>query len=204
MVPRRFPACPVGRQDDRFNQGSGRLQLADTVAHHPLAARVAVNRIWMASFRPGMSVRPRTSARRATDRRCRNCSNIWPRGLVERKYSVKAMIREIVLIRRVPAIFAGDSANDKTDPENRYLAPEPAALRSGIAARFHAAVSGELDRTVGGESKPLDAEFRRRTSMRRPAGSSRMKLCRCSICLRLWSPASSGWSRTSHCRSSSS
>ena len=44
------------------------------------------------------------------------------------------------------------------------------------------AVSGELDRTIGGESKPLTATSVAERSMRRPADSSRMKRCRCSIC----------------------
>ena len=54
IVPRRFPTALSGGKSILFNQGSGRLQLADVVAHHPLAARVAANRIWLALFGQGL------------------------------------------------------------------------------------------------------------------------------------------------------
>ena len=38
VVPRRFPLVLSGGKTMSFSEGSGRLQLADTVAHHPLAA----------------------------------------------------------------------------------------------------------------------------------------------------------------------
>jgi hypothetical protein len=83
---------------------------------------------------------------------------------VQQRYSVKALIREIVLSEAWQRTSTDNEANTKVDPDNRYvwrqnrrrLQAEP--LRDAMLA-----ASGELDRTLGGESKPSNAEFRRRT-----------------------------------------
>ena len=59
---------------------------------------------------------------------------------------------------------ASHAANEKIDPENRYLwRQNRRRLEAEALLDCMLAVSGELDRTVGGESKPLAADFRRRT-----------------------------------------
>ena len=66
-------------------------------------------------------------------------------------------------------------ANEKIDAENRYLwRQNRRRLQAEPLLDAMLAVSGELDRTIGGESKPLTAEFRRRSRVRKdepvPAG----------------------------------
>ena len=55
-VPRGFPAI-LGKTDGEplpFTNGSGRLELAEAIVQHPLAARVMVNRIWQHHFGRGI------------------------------------------------------------------------------------------------------------------------------------------------------
>lgn len=164
VVPRRFPTVLSGGKAIRFDQGSGRLQLADTVSHHPLAARVAVNRIWLALFGQGLVRTPSNFGRVGDRPALPDVLEHLAARFVERGYSVKGMIREIMLSAAYQRSSAGNETNEKMDAENRFawrqnrrrLEAEP--LRDAMLA-----VSGELDRAVGGESQPLTADFHRRT-----------------------------------------
>ncbi|MGH9426287.1 MAG: DUF1549 and DUF1553 domain-containing protein, partial [Terriglobia bacterium] len=53
-VPRRFLEVLCEPTPTVFRKGSGRLELAEAVAAHPLAARVIVNRIWERHFGRGI------------------------------------------------------------------------------------------------------------------------------------------------------
>ena len=55
-VHRGFPAILAGTDGEPmpFTLGSGRLELAEAILRHPLAARVMVNRIWMHHFGRGI------------------------------------------------------------------------------------------------------------------------------------------------------
>lgn len=164
VVKRRFPTVLSGGREVPFDQGSGRLQLAETVAHHPLAARVAVNRVWLALFGQGL-VRTPSNFGRVGDRPAlpQLLEHLAGR-FVGSGYSVKALVREILLSDTYQRSADGNAGNEKSDPENRYLwrhnrrrlDAEP--LRDAMLA-----ASGELDRKVGGESKPLSTDFHRRT-----------------------------------------
>lgn len=164
VVPRRFPLALSDGKPVLFNQGSGRLQLAETVAHHPLAARVAANRVWMALFGQGLVRTPSNFGRVGDRPALPDLLEFLAARLVEQNYSVKALIHEIVLSEAYQRSSAGNADNAKMDADNPYLwrqnrrRLEAEPLRDEMLA-----VSSELDPSVGGESKPLDAEFRRRT-----------------------------------------
>jgi hypothetical protein len=164
VVPRRFPTALSGGKSILFNQGSGRLQLADVVAHHPLAARVAANRIWLALFGQGLVRTPSNFGRVGDRPALPELLEYLAARLVEHKYSVKAMTREIVLSEAYQRSSASNAANEKIDPDNRYLWRQN-RRRLEAESLFDAmlAVSGGLDRAIGGESKALTADFRRRT-----------------------------------------
>src|SRR5260370_23287367 len=55
-APRGFPAVLANTDGDAapFTHGSGRLELADAIVRHPLAARVMLNRIWQTHFGRGI------------------------------------------------------------------------------------------------------------------------------------------------------
>jgi hypothetical protein len=164
VVPRRFPTSLSQGKAIMFDQGSGRLQLADTVAHHPLAARVAVNRIWMALFGQGLVRTPSNFGRMGDTPVLPELVEFLAARLVERKYSMKEIIREIALSQAYQRSSGSNLASEKIDVENRYLWRQN--RRRLEAEPLHdamLAISGELDYAIGGESKPLDAGFQRRT-----------------------------------------
>jgi len=164
IVPRRFPTALSGGRLIPFDVGSGRLQLADTVAHHPLAARVAANRIWLALFGQGLVRTPSNFGRVGDRPALPDLLEYLAARLVEQKYSVKSMIREIVLSEAYQRSSASLAANEKIDPDNRYLwRHNRRRLEAENLLDAMLAVSGGLDRAIGGESKPLTADFRRRT-----------------------------------------
>src|SRR5262245_25986111 len=53
-VPRRFLTVLSEGEPAAYAKGSGRLELAETIARHPLAARVIVNRVWKGHFGTGI------------------------------------------------------------------------------------------------------------------------------------------------------
>ena len=53
-VPRGFPSVLSPADRVTFSKGSGRLELARSIAAHPLALRVIVNRVWKGHFGTGL------------------------------------------------------------------------------------------------------------------------------------------------------
>jgi hypothetical protein len=141
-APERFLEMCGGQP---LNQGSGRAQLAAIVSRSPLAARVAVNRIWghlMGEYLVGtpsnfgsMGERPR-NAELLEELAGRFAGN---------GYSVKKLIREIVLSKAY-----------QQRPGPRRLDAE--AVRDAMLA-----VSGLLDRRIGGPSVDLSKDRSRRS-----------------------------------------
>jgi hypothetical protein len=161
VVPRRFPLVLSRNEVIRFDQGSGRMQLANTVAHHPLAARVAVNRIWMHLFGSGI-VRTPSNFGLAGDRPGNpELLEYLAARFVQLNYDQKAMIREIVLSAAYQRSSSGDASQDPGNrlwarQNRRRLAAEP--LRDAMLA-----VSGRLDPAIGGASVELNSKMQRRT-----------------------------------------
>ena len=107
-----------------FNRrGSGRRQMAEWIVSpgNPLTSRVMVNRIWHHLFGQGL---------------VRSMDNFGSTGeapshpelldhlaiqFVDQGWSVKKMIRQIVLSRTYRMTSSYDSENFQADPENRYL-----------------------------------------------------------------------------------
>ncbi len=164
LIPRRFPLALSQNKELPLNQGSGRLQLAEAVAHHPLAARVAVNRIWMALFGEGLVRTPSNFGKVGDRPAVPELLDYLATRFVEKDYSVKALIREIVQSQAYQRSSATQAMNAAKDPSNRFLwrqsrrRLEAEPLRDSMLA-----ASGELDRKLGGPSQPLDAKFLRRT-----------------------------------------
>jgi hypothetical protein len=163
-VPARFLALLSKEAPAPWTKGSGRLQLAKAVVNSPITARVIANRIWMQLFGAGIVSTPsnlgRSGARPSNPELLEYLS--W--RLVDQRWSLKALTREIVLSKAYQASSNASEANEKIDAGNtlfwranrRRLDAE--ALRDAILA-----VTGNLDRRLGGESALLDDAFRRRT-----------------------------------------
>ncbi|MFO0808395.1 MAG: DUF1553 domain-containing protein [Gemmataceae bacterium] len=116
-------------------------------AKNPLTARVIVNRVWQHHFGEGL-VRSPDNFGRLGDRPTHAELLDWlATRFVESGWSVKALHRTIVLSSAYRMASAGDADSDNSlltrFPRRRI---EAEALRDGILA-----VSGQLDRTVGGD-----------------------------------------------------
>ena len=171
-VPRGFLSVaspsPAGRIDSHrnlkglyegFQKSSGRLELAEWLIdpQNRLLARVMVNRIWHHLFGTGL---------------VRTVDNFGAGGeppshpelldhlatrFVELGWSVKGIIREIVLTRTYRQSSRHNLKGHEVDPDNRLLwranrrRLEAESLRDSVLA-----ISGALDRTRGGPTLPLD------------------------------------------------
>jgi len=159
VVPRAFPTLLGGGS---LREGSGRLALAYKVTAHPLAARVAVNRIWRNLFGSGL-VRTPSNFGVVGDRPVLpELLDYLAARFIASGYSTKTLIREIVLSETYQASSTANPANEKLDAENRYWWKanrrrlDAEALRDSMLS-----VAGRLDLTAGGESAPVDGNRRR-------------------------------------------
>jgi hypothetical protein len=149
VVPRRFPVIFAGEDQvplGKRTPGSGRRELADWIASraNPLTARVMVNRVWQHLLGSGIVRTPdnfgmlgeRPTHPELLDYLARRFSSDW---------SVKRLIREILLSAAYRQSSFGDASLLKADPENRLLGRasrkrlEYEALRDSILL-----VSGQL------------------------------------------------------------
>jgi hypothetical protein len=134
----------------------GRLELAQqlTAQEHPLTSRVMVNRIWHQLFGRGIVPTPdnfgwlgeRPSHPELLDYLAVEFADTHA-------YSIKSIIERIVLSRTFGmSSTAADPAYAEQDPENRWLHRMPIRRLEAEAIRDSAlAISGRLDRTVGGK-----------------------------------------------------
>ena len=148
-VPRGFPrVVELLDAPKAASDRSGRLELARWLAHpdHPLTARVMANRVWRHLFGAGI-VRTvdnfGTSGERPSHPELLDQLAV---RFVADGWSVKKLIREIVLSRSYRQSSTYDENAFRTDPENRLLwraakrRLDAEAIRDAMLA-----VSGELD-----------------------------------------------------------
>jgi len=167
LVPRRFVKVVSPEAVPLFDQGSGRLQLAQAITSpsNPLLARVFVNRVWKSLFGLGL---------------VKTTSNFGKLGelpshpellddlsirFIEHGWSLKWLLREIVLSETYRQTSAGRAGCDEIDPQNvalwrmnRKRLPVE-SWRDAILA-----VTKQLDTSLGGKSMdPSQPESRRKT-----------------------------------------
>jgi hypothetical protein len=117
-VPRRWLSV-FGGEEIPAEAGSGRRELSDWIAEHPLTARVMVNRIWQWHFGQGL-------VRTASDFGTRGDAPTHPELLdflatrfVQSGYSIKSMHR---LILQTNAYRRASATPVAEDASNQYLA----------------------------------------------------------------------------------
>jgi hypothetical protein len=133
--------------------GSGRLQLADWLAspRNPLTARVMVNRVWLHLFGEGL---------------VRSVDNFGTQGeppthpellddlavrFMEQGWSVKGLIRTLVLSRAYQMAVAETPLGARVDPDNRLLwRANRRRLEAEVIRDAMLVVAGRLDRSLGG------------------------------------------------------
>lgn len=157
-VPRGFLAVVHDGSEVHIpSDQSGRLQLAQWIAspRNPLTARVMVNRVWHHLFGAGL-VRTVDNFGNMGER----CSHPelldWlAAGFISDGWSIKRLIRRIVLSRVYQLGNAGNPLALSVDPQNRFLwrmnrrRLDVDAIRDAILM-----VSGDLDPARGGSTLP--------------------------------------------------
>jgi mono/diheme cytochrome c family protein len=167
-VPRHFLTILAGDRPPPFTQGSGRLELARAIASrdNPLTARVLVNRVWEHHFGKGLVATPSnfgTLGERPTHPLL--LDHLASRFL-EQRWSIKALHRTIMLSAVYQLGCDVDASNHAVDPDNTRLwrmnrrRIEVEAWRDAMLA-----VSGRLDRSMGGPSLDLATPANRRRTL---------------------------------------
>jgi hypothetical protein len=167
VVARHFLHVLSAGEAPRFTQGSGRLELAHTIASrdNPLTARVIVNRVWAQFFgRPlvGTPSNFGTLGERPTHPELLDDLAV---RFVDAGWSLKWLQREIALSAAYRQSSQADARQSGTDPENRMLGRmNPRRLSVEAWRDSVLAATGRLDGRVGGTSiEPSDPKERRRT-----------------------------------------
>ena len=123
-VPRGFVSIVNPDFTFQFSRrSSGRLQLADWIVddRNPLTARVMVNRIWHHLFGQGLLRNMDNFGSTGGDPSHPELLDHLAMEFKENGWSVKHIIREIVLSHTYRLASDYDSANYSADPDNRYL-----------------------------------------------------------------------------------
>jgi hypothetical protein len=164
VVPRQFLPCLSGSSPAPLSEGSGRLQLARAIVDHPIAARVMANRIWAWLFGSGVVRTPSNFGLMGERPANRALLDYLAARFRQQRFSVKALIREIVLSEAYLQSSASAGAGATLDPDNRLFwranrrRLDAEAIRDSILA-----ASGELDASMFGESAELADNNLRRT-----------------------------------------
>jgi hypothetical protein len=148
-IPRGFPQVMTSRQP-AIPRGSGRLELANWIAspNHPLTARVMVNRVWQHLFGRGIVSTPDnfgTTGQRPTHPELLDHLAL---SFVENGWSVKKLIRAIVLSRAYQQSTEFIAKNHEIDPDNTLVwRMRPRRLEAEALRDAMLAVSGKLNLT---------------------------------------------------------
>ena len=159
IAPRRFLRILAGETAPTFQQGSGRLPLADALVSpsNPLTARVFVNRIWLQHFGQGL-VRTPSNFGKLGDAPTHPELLDWLAWefMTTQGWSIKKLHRAIVLSSTYQMSSAMNPAAFAVDGDNRKLwRMNPRRLDVEAWRDAFLSVTGELDRTVGGP--PVEA-----------------------------------------------
>lgn len=166
-APRRFLAVLSPEQPASFSSGSGRLELARSIASptNPLTARVMVNRVWQQHFGRGIVDTPSNFGTLGAPPTHPELLDDLAARFVSAGWSLKQLHREIVTSAAFRQSSAHSPDGEQRDPENRLLWRAP-RQRLDVEGWRDAMllVTGQLNLAVGGPSQNLnDANHRRRT-----------------------------------------
>jgi hypothetical protein len=144
-VPRGFVQV-VSREPARIARGSGRRELADWLVDNPLAARVMANRVWGWLFGRGLVASPDNFGTTGQKPTHPALLDHLAATFAEDGWSVKKLVRRLVLSRAYQLASTHSEACYELDPDNALLwrmskrRLEAEALRDAILA-----IAGELD-----------------------------------------------------------
>jgi len=152
-VPRGFlTATKMANAVSINTKQSGRRELAQWLAHpqHPLTARVMANRVWLHLFGRGIVTTPDDFGVYGSRPSHPELLDHLAQRFIAEKWSVKKLIRTIVLSRTYQLNSKLTAAQVRADPENQWLARhsrrrlDAESIRDSILA-----ASGQLNRAPG-------------------------------------------------------
>ena len=154
-VPRRFLEAIVGADAKVASAGSGRLELSRTLTDGstPLVPRVVVNRIWYHLFGRGIVATVDDFGFMGAKPSHPELLDALSSRFVAGGWSIKGLIRDVVLSSTYRMSSRPDARGRDRDPENILLHRMPIRRLGAEAIRDHVlAVSGRLERKIGGPS----------------------------------------------------
>jgi hypothetical protein len=119
-VPRQFLALLAGPDRRPFEHGSGRLEMAQAIASpdNPLTARVLVNRVWGHLFGTHLVETPSDFGTRCPTPALQDVLDELAVEFVRHEWSVKWLVRELVLSSTYRQSSAQRDDLERIDPEN--------------------------------------------------------------------------------------
>ena len=167
-VPRQFLMALSSEKREPFKKGSGRHELALAIAspQNPLTARVFVNRAWAHLFGKGLVRTPSDFGLRSEPPTHPKLLDYLAASFMENNWSVKWLVREIMLSATYQQSSAVTAAIQTRDPENRWLSHMNRRRLDFEAHRDSLLfAAGTLERKFGGPSvKVTTAPYSKRRS----------------------------------------
>ena len=165
-VPRGFPHVLQPGAPTVYAEGSGRLQLAQDIAKHPLAARVIVNRVWGWHMGAGIVRTPSNFGFAGARPSNPELLEYLAARFVANGRSIKGLHRDIMLSSVYQMASDHDAKSAAIDPENQYLWRFNRQRLSAEGIRdAQLMVSGQLVDSIGGPSRELDDEKNNRRTL---------------------------------------
>ncbi len=166
VAPRRFLEIVAGKESPPYTKGSGRLELARSVtaANNPLTARVIVNRVWGWHFGEGLVRTPSNFGMLGEKPTHPELLDWLAADFMEHGWSLQRLHRQILLSStwQMSTHFAKEKFT--RDGDNRLLwRMNPGKLEVEAWRDSLLAVTGELDRSIGGPPANEIWQSKRRT-----------------------------------------
>lgn len=160
LVPRGFPVEIAPKDKPALTRGgSGRVQLAEwlTDPRNPLTARVWVNRVWHHLFGAGLVRTVDNFGFTGEAPSHPELLDYLASEFMKNGWSTKQLVRRIVLSRTWRQSSVNPRVAVDRDPENRLLArANRRRLEAEVIRDSMLLASGQLNRTRGGPSLPVD------------------------------------------------
>ena len=176
-APRRFITVLSKPSDGAFQQGSGRLELAERIFANaaPLAARVMVNRVWGWHFGKPLAATPSDFGSQGERPSHPELLDDLAARFIEQGWSLKWLHREIVLSAAYRQASLPREEGERADPANQLLwrmNPRRIDVEAFRDSLLQAA--GTLDEAMYGPSKDLDADGNTRRTVYGKVSRSRL------------------------------
>ncbi|MFT4547313.1 MAG: cytochrome c553 [Verrucomicrobiales bacterium] len=166
LVPRRFIQILAGETPQLYTHGSGRRELAESVTapDNPLTARVIVNRVWAWHFGKALVRTPSNFGILGEKPTHPHLLDWLATDFVEHGWSLKRLHRQIMLSSTWQMSSRFDKEKFTTDGDNKLLwRMNPRKLDVEVWRDSLLAVTGELDRAIGGKPDGEILRSKRRT-----------------------------------------